>query len=83
MSVAVWVGILALASIDAETGVFMLLYLELAFEEAKSRGRLRDWGQLRSAVTYGAAQAAAAQIHDLRNHLHRAVSSDVVRGHGL
>ena len=34
MSVAVWVGLIALLGIDAETGVFMLLYLDLAYEEA-------------------------------------------------
>ena len=35
MSIAVWVGIIALLGIDAETGVFMLLYLDLAYEKAK------------------------------------------------
>jgi copper/silver efflux system protein len=35
MSIAVWVGIIALLGIDAETGVFMLLYLDLAYENAK------------------------------------------------
>ena len=38
MSVAVWVGLIALLGIDAETGVFMLLYLDLAYEEAKREG---------------------------------------------
>ena len=40
MSIAVWVGIIALLGIDAETGVFMLLYLDLAFAQA-SRGKER------------------------------------------
>ena len=40
MSIAVWVGIIALAGLDAETGVVMLLYLELAHEEWKNEGRL-------------------------------------------
>src|SRR2546427_11013805 len=35
MSIAVWVGIIALLGIDAETGVFMLLYLDLAYEKAR------------------------------------------------
>lgn len=56
MSVAVWVGIIALLGIDAETGVYMLLYLELAFGDAMRSGRLSDWTQLRSAVVYGAAK---------------------------
>jgi Cu(I)/Ag(I) efflux system membrane protein CusA/SilA len=56
MSVAVWVGIIALLSIDAETGVFMLLYLDLAYEEAKNRGKLRTFADLRRVICYGAAR---------------------------
>ena len=56
LSVAVWVGIIALLSIDAETGVFMLLYLELAYEEARMSGRLRTLSDLREAIVYGAAK---------------------------
>jgi Cu(I)/Ag(I) efflux system membrane protein CusA/SilA len=56
LSIAVWVGILALLSIDAETGVFMLFYLDLAFKEAIQEGRLKNWADLRGAVMYGAAR---------------------------
>jgi Cu(I)/Ag(I) efflux system membrane protein CusA/SilA len=56
ISVAVWVGLIALLSIDAETGVFMLLYLDLAFEEAVSRGEMRNLADLRKAILYGAAK---------------------------
>ena len=56
MSVAVWVGMIALLSIDAETGVFMLLYLDLAYEEAKMRGQLRTLADLRRTILYGAAK---------------------------
>jgi Cu(I)/Ag(I) efflux system membrane protein CusA/SilA len=56
MSVAVWVGMIALMSIDAETGVFMLLYLDLAYEDARARGRMRTLKDLREAVVYGAAK---------------------------
>lgn len=56
LSVAVWVGIIALLSIDAETGVFMLLYLDLAYEEAKKRGQLKTVTDLRRAILYGAAK---------------------------
>jgi Cu(I)/Ag(I) efflux system membrane protein CusA/SilA len=56
LSVAVWVGIIALLSIDAETGVFMLLYLDLAYEEARMNGRLRTLGDLREVIVYGAAK---------------------------
>src|SRR5207302_2280126 len=56
MSVAVWVGLIALLGIDAETGVFMLLYLDLAYEEAKLNGRLQSLGDLREAIVHGAAK---------------------------
>jgi Cu(I)/Ag(I) efflux system membrane protein CusA/SilA len=56
MSVAVWVGLIALLGIDAETGVFMLLYLDLAYEEARREGRLRSLAGLREAVVHGAAK---------------------------
>jgi Cu(I)/Ag(I) efflux system membrane protein CusA/SilA len=54
MSVAVWVGIIALAGLDAETGVVMLLYLDLAYEEWKTTGRLRGLSDLRDAIYHGA-----------------------------
>lgn len=56
MSVAVWVGMIALLGIDAETGVFMLLYLDLAWEEAMRDGRLRHIADLREAIVQGAAK---------------------------
>ena len=39
LSIAVWVGLIALAGLDAETGVVMLLYLDQAFDERRSEGR--------------------------------------------
>jgi len=56
MSIAVWVGLIALLGIDAETGVFMLLYLDLAYEEAKRENRLQNLGQLHEAIVQGAAK---------------------------
>jgi len=56
MSVAVWVGLIALLGIDAETGVFMLLYLDLAYQEAQREGRLHSLGELREAIVQGAAK---------------------------
>jgi Cu(I)/Ag(I) efflux system membrane protein CusA/SilA len=56
MSVAVWVGLIALLGIDAETGVFMLLYLDLAYEDARREGRMRSLGDLREAIVQGAAK---------------------------
>ena len=54
LSVAVWVGIIALAGLDAETGVVMLLYLDLAFADWKKRGALNHTGDLRDAIYHGA-----------------------------
>jgi Cu(I)/Ag(I) efflux system membrane protein CusA/SilA len=54
MSIGVWVGLIALLGVDAETGVFMLLYLDLAYDEAKREGRLRSLADLQQAVLHGA-----------------------------
>jgi len=54
MSIAVWVGLIALMGVDAETGVFMLLYLELAYEQVRREGRLRSLADLREAIVHGA-----------------------------
>jgi Cu(I)/Ag(I) efflux system membrane protein CusA/SilA len=54
MSVGVWVGLIALLGVDAETGVFMLLYLDLAYEQAKREGRLRSLADLQRAILEGA-----------------------------
>jgi Cu(I)/Ag(I) efflux system membrane protein CusA/SilA len=54
MSVAVWVGIIALAGLDAETGVVMLLYLDLAYEQWLKKGQMRHLGDLRDAIYHGA-----------------------------
>lgn len=56
LSVAVWVGLIALAGIDAETGVVMLLYLTIAHKGWKETGRLRTFGDLKEAIVEGAAQ---------------------------
>ena len=55
-SIAVWVGVIALAGLDAETGVVMLLYLDLAWERFTREGRLRNVGDLAEAVYDGAVQ---------------------------
>jgi Cu(I)/Ag(I) efflux system membrane protein CusA/SilA len=54
MSIAVWVGLIALLGVDAETGVFMLLYLDLAYARARNEDRLRSRADLRQAVLEGA-----------------------------
>jgi Cu(I)/Ag(I) efflux system membrane protein CusA/SilA len=54
MSIGVWVGLIALLGVDAETGVFMLLYLDLACDQARREGRLSSARELRDAVLHGA-----------------------------
>jgi Cu(I)/Ag(I) efflux system membrane protein CusA/SilA len=54
MSIAVWVGIIALLGLDAETGVFMLLYLDLAYYERARAGRMRSYEELTEAIVEGA-----------------------------
>ncbi len=56
LSVAVWVGVIALAGLDAQTGVVMLLYLSLAHREREGAGRLRTQADLEDAIVEGAAR---------------------------
>ncbi|HEY3275422.1 MAG TPA: CusA/CzcA family heavy metal efflux RND transporter [Syntrophorhabdaceae bacterium] len=56
MSIGVWVGLIALLGVDAETGVFMFLYLDLAYNQARNEGRLRTLADLQAAIRYGAAR---------------------------
>ncbi|HYG70392.1 MAG TPA: CusA/CzcA family heavy metal efflux RND transporter, partial [Anaeromyxobacteraceae bacterium] len=54
VSIAVWVGLIALMGLDAETGIFMLLFLDLSHDEYKARGMLRTRGDLVEAIVHGA-----------------------------
>jgi len=62
MSVAVWVGLLALAGLDAETGVVMLLYLDHAWEKFRAEGRMKSMVDLRAAIHEGAVQRLRPKI---------------------
>ncbi|HZT69406.1 MAG TPA: CusA/CzcA family heavy metal efflux RND transporter [Terriglobia bacterium] len=62
MSVAVWVGLIALLGVDAETGVFMLLYLELAYEQRKRAGQMRSMADLRVAIEDGAVKRLRPKV---------------------
>src|SRR5438093_6547073 len=62
MSVAVWVGLIALAGIDAETGVVMLLYLDHAWDKFKAEGRMNSLRDLHDAVVEGAVQRVRPKI---------------------
>jgi len=54
ISIAVWVGMIALMGLDAETGVFMLLFLDLSYDDAKRKGKLRNLDELKEAIIHGA-----------------------------
>jgi Cu(I)/Ag(I) efflux system membrane protein CusA/SilA len=54
LSVAVWIGLIALAGVSAETGVVMLLYLDLAYQQWTREGRMRTAVELRDAIYHGA-----------------------------
>jgi Cu(I)/Ag(I) efflux system membrane protein CusA/SilA len=62
MSVAVWVGVIALAGVDAETGVIMLLYLEHAYEKWRSEGRMRTIKDLHEAIVEGAVKRIRPKV---------------------
>ena len=54
VSIAAWVGMIALMGLDAETGVFMLLYLDIAYKDAVEKGRMRTRADLEEAIIHGA-----------------------------
>ncbi|MGE5059612.1 MAG: efflux RND transporter permease subunit, partial [Betaproteobacteria bacterium] len=62
LSVAVWVGIIALAGVDAETGVIMLLYLEHAYEKWRAEGRMRSIADLHEAIIEGAVKRIRPKV---------------------
>jgi Cu(I)/Ag(I) efflux system membrane protein CusA/SilA len=56
LSVAVWVGVIALAGVAAETGVVMIVYLDEFYHQYLREGRLTSMDALRDAVFHGAVQ---------------------------
>ena len=62
MSIAVWVGLIALLGVDAETGVFMLLYLDLAYEKARAESRMRNQEDLKEAIVDGAVKRLRPKV---------------------
>jgi Cu(I)/Ag(I) efflux system membrane protein CusA/SilA len=61
-SIAVWVGLIALLGVDAETAVFMLLYLDLAYHEARKKGEMRSWDDLRESIVHGAVKRLRPKV---------------------
>lgn len=62
LSIAVWVGIIALAGLDAETGVVMLLYLDVAYKEWQDKGLMRGIKDLIEAIHHGAVKRVRPKI---------------------
>ncbi|HOC19544.1 MAG TPA: CusA/CzcA family heavy metal efflux RND transporter, partial [Vicinamibacterales bacterium] len=62
VSIAAWVGMIALMGLDAETGVFMLLFLDLSYDEYAESGRLRSLADLDEAILHGAVKRARPKM---------------------
>ncbi len=62
LSTAVWVGVIALAGLDAETGIVMLLYLDLAYNRWKGEGRIHSFADIRDSVMEGAVKRIRPKI---------------------
>ena len=77
LSVAVWVGIIALAGLDAETGVVMLLYLDLAYDEWKKKGLMRTRRRFARRDLSRRGETRAPESHDRVRH-HRRPGADSV-----
>ena len=62
MSTAVWAGIIALLGLDAETGVFMLLYLDMAYDERARDGKMKTFDDLKEAVIHGSVRRIRPKV---------------------
>ena len=62
LSIGVLVGIIALLGVDAETGIFMLLYLDLSYEERKKNGLLKTINDLKEAIIHGAVKRVRPKV---------------------
>jgi Cu(I)/Ag(I) efflux system membrane protein CusA/SilA len=62
MSIGVWVGLIALLGLDAETGIFMLLYLDLSHDERVAAGTLNTREDLNEAILHGAVQRVRPKV---------------------
>jgi copper/silver efflux system protein len=62
ISIGVWVGLIALLGLDAETGVFMLLYLDLSYDEARASGAMRNREDLKEAIMHGAVKRVRPKV---------------------
>ena len=82
LSIAVWVGIIALAGVAAETGVVMIVYLDEAFHLFQKMGRMRHQYDLLASITYGAVQRVRPKLMTVMCILMGLVPLMVARGAG-
>ncbi len=85
ISIAVWVGLIALMGLDAETGVFMLLFLDLSYHERVRQGKMKSFEDLTEAVVHGAVKRIRPEDDDGLRRDGRPAADHVVgrrrRGH--
>jgi Cu(I)/Ag(I) efflux system membrane protein CusA/SilA len=62
LSIAVWVGIIALAGLAAQTGIIMIVYLDEAFHAYQRAGKMKTQYDLFEAITYGAVQRVRPKL---------------------
>ncbi len=62
LSIAVWVGIIALSGLAAQTGTVMIIYLDEAFHAYQAAGRMKTQHDLFEAITYGAVQRVRPKL---------------------
>ena len=62
ISIGVWVGLIALLGVDAETAVFMLLYLDLAYDDRRRKGQLKTYADLSEAIEFGAVKRLRPKV---------------------
>ena len=79
MSIGVWVGLIALMGVDAETGVFMLLYLDLAYDERTARRTAAISRRPARRHPARRGEADPAEVHDRGDDVHGAGADHVVR----
>jgi copper/silver efflux system protein len=62
LSIAVWVGIIALSGLAAQTGTVMIIYLDEAFHAYQKAGKMNNQHDLFEAITYGAVQRVRPKL---------------------
>jgi Cu(I)/Ag(I) efflux system membrane protein CusA/SilA len=62
LSTAVWVGIIALVGLAAQTGIVMIVYIDNAYRARKAEGRIRDLADIVAAHMEGTVQRVRPKL---------------------